>query len=160
MAAPDVIVVGAGVMTKGLTPLFFYPPLLWLAWRRRREMRFPALAFFAGLATMLALLGSWLIPYSRRAPVGELQTQWSAEILKFYTGVGLSDLLEHVLTYPLMLIALGLPWTLYLLFLRPEGRRSLRRRDPSGCSRRRGSRAAFSPGTAEGRPGRSRPPSW
>ena len=120
--------VAAGVLTKGLAPIFFYPPVLLWAWLYRRDSRFSGPAFTAGLLVMLGLVAAWLVPYAQRAPLGELQGKWASEVRLLTLDEGWLAALLHALLYPFLLVGVALPWSLRLFALRHrEARREAMR---------------------------------
>ena len=123
------IFVACGVLTKILAPAFFYPPVLYLAWKRRSEIRFSAPAFLLGLLSAAALVGVWLVPYSMLSPAGDLKQRWLMEIIVRTVSKGAGEILIHLATYPFQLVGWMLPWSLFLLLLafHPASRRAARR---------------------------------
>lgn len=121
---------GAGILTKGLAPLFFYPPALYHALKDRPWGRSARRAFVAGLLVEVALVSAWVIPYAIRAPAGALVVRWAVELVqRTPLRSSASQLLNHLLVYPLEVLGNTLPWSaLFLLWLLPETRRSMRKR--------------------------------
>jgi len=119
------VFVAAGVLTKGLAPLFFYPPVLFFAWRHRDRIRFSFPAFLTGLAAFGLVLGAWLVPYSRSVPVGDLEGSGMRELLWVFKKAGLAGALKHPISYPLMVLATTMPWGIYLLAMGREIRTEL-----------------------------------
>ena len=118
--------VGLGVLTKGLAPLFFHPPVLAVTWRRR-EVRFAPLAFAGGLLLLLAVVAAWVVPYARLGPALALGDRLVAEVAQRTVASGGSDALRHAVTYPLVLLGAAAPWSLVTLaLLRPRARATLR----------------------------------
>jgi 4-amino-4-deoxy-L-arabinose transferase-like glycosyltransferase len=105
--------VAAGVLTKGLAPLFFHPPALLTAWRLR--LRKQPVAFAAGLVVMLTLVAAWVVPYARSGPVQALGERLSSEVAQRTTEGGLAGGLRHLARYPLVLLGAAAPWSLLLL---------------------------------------------
>jgi 4-amino-4-deoxy-L-arabinose transferase-like glycosyltransferase len=111
-----------GILTKGISPLFFYPPVLWLAVRSRRDFPFSLKAFLAGLAAEVCLVAAWLVPYSSAASLTSLgRNLWSGEVMSrtpFASTLG--ALLEHLLAFPFEVLGSLLPWSgAALLWLAP-----------------------------------------
>ena len=123
--------VGAGVLTKGLAPIFFYPPVLLWAWHYRKASRFSFPAFATGLLAMLGLVAAWLVPYSRMAQLADLQDKWASEVRVLTLDESWLVLLRHPFLYPFLLLGVALPWSLQLLALR----RSEARRAALSCLR-------------------------
>jgi 4-amino-4-deoxy-L-arabinose transferase-like glycosyltransferase len=125
--------VAAGVLTKGIAPLFFYPPVIYCAWRFRERIRFAPLPFLLGLLAMAAAIAAWLVPYSRSVPVSELEGSGFRELLWVFRKEGLGGTLLHPLKYPLIAIGAAMPWTIYPLVMGRQFLRELRegmRTDP------------------------------
>jgi 4-amino-4-deoxy-L-arabinose transferase-like glycosyltransferase/tetratricopeptide (TPR) repeat protein len=121
------VLVAAGVLTKGFAPIFFYPPVLWFAWRRRGEVRFSAGWFLLGAVLAGLLVSLWMVPYSELASLGDLQSRWGDEVRILTTAHGPAGLLRHVATYPLLLLGVSLPWSLALFGAGPAARAGARR---------------------------------
>jgi 4-amino-4-deoxy-L-arabinose transferase-like glycosyltransferase len=117
--------VAAGVLTKGLAPLFFHPPALLSTWRRRLSLRPVALA--AGFALMLALVAAWVVPYARSGPAQALGARLTSEIAQRTTDRGPADALRHLARYPFVLLGAAAPWSLVVAALVvPRARAALR----------------------------------
>ncbi len=122
-----------GILTKILAPLFFYPPVLFLALRRRRELRFSSIPFGAGVAVMAGLVALWLVPHSRLQDSSALVGGWSMEVAVRTVHYGAAGWLRHLVTYPFQLLGWLLPWSLVLVPMRRDAWRSTFdawRRDP------------------------------
>ncbi len=122
---------GLGILTKGISPLFFYPPVLWLAVRDRRDFPFSPIPFLAGLAAEVCLAAAWLIPYGSAASVPSLvENIWSGEALpRTPFGSNATALLRHLLVFPFECLGSLLPWSAaFLLWLSPGIRSSCLRR--------------------------------
>jgi 4-amino-4-deoxy-L-arabinose transferase-like glycosyltransferase len=120
----------AGILTKGLAPLFFYVPVFYRMWADRPRTRFPVRAFAGGLVAELAIVSAWLIPYASRAPAGPLGSRAAQELLG-RTPLRQSgwSFVSHLFSYPLEVLADTLPWSLLaLLWLLPEARETMRER--------------------------------
>ncbi len=102
-----------GVLTKGLAPLFFHPPALIVAWRRRLPLR--PLALLAGAALMAALVALWVVPYALSGPARALGERLSSEVAQRTTGAGAGEAVRHLLRYPFVLAGAAAPWSLVLL---------------------------------------------
>lgn len=109
--------IALGVLTKGLAPLFFYPPVLAFAWRRRREAGFAPVAFAAGILLLLAVVGAWVVPYALQGPVLALRDRLGSEVAQRTVGSGGADALRHALTYPFVLLGAAAPWSLVVVAL-------------------------------------------
>lgn len=117
---------GPGILTKWISPLFFYPPVLWLSVRHRRDFPFPLKAFLAGLASEACLVAAWLVPYSSAASLASLcRNLWSGEALSrtpFASRLG--AFLEHLLVFPFEVLGSLLPWSAATLLWLAPGIRS------------------------------------
>jgi 4-amino-4-deoxy-L-arabinose transferase-like glycosyltransferase len=84
-------ILAGGILTKGLAPVFFYPPALYCAWQDRKQMPFAWRSFLIGLALEVSLVSAWLIPYAQRSSAAALGQRLTEEILS-RTPVGNSAL--------------------------------------------------------------------
>lgn len=125
---PSQVMVAGGILTKGMAPLYFYPPVLFFAWIDRRRTPFPAKAFLAGLASEFLLVSAWLIPYTYRSSAASLGTQWQQEVLtRISFAGGIKAFLIHLVRFPVEALGNLLPWSLLLLlWILPSVRRPLR----------------------------------
>lgn len=103
---PQVLLAGA-LLTRAVAPLFFYPPALWLAWRRRDIVRFRAAPFLAGLGALLLVVAAWLVPHAIRVPESIPAARQAA-------AVGALDVLRHLARSPFEAFGAALPWSLVL----------------------------------------------
>jgi 4-amino-4-deoxy-L-arabinose transferase-like glycosyltransferase/tetratricopeptide (TPR) repeat protein len=120
--------VAAGILTKLIAPLFFYPPVLFLAWRQRRKFPLAPLPFACGLVAVAAVVSAWLVPYSMHFPMRGLTGSWLAELLTRTTAYSWAAFGRHVLLYPVLVVGWMLPWSLLFLLPGPTPWRSLRDR--------------------------------
>jgi 4-amino-4-deoxy-L-arabinose transferase-like glycosyltransferase len=104
--------VAGGVLTKGFAPLFFHPPAIAAAWRRRLPER--PFALLAGALLMLALVALWVVPYALSGPVRALGERLTSEVAQRTTPAGAQGVVRHLLLYPLVLAAAAAPWSLLL----------------------------------------------
>jgi 4-amino-4-deoxy-L-arabinose transferase-like glycosyltransferase len=107
--------VGLGILTKGLAPLFFHPPAAFVAWRRR--MRVPPRAVALGVAVMALVVATWVVAYARSGPLLSLRDRLSAEVALRTTGAPAGQALHHLASYPFVLLVAAAPWTLVLAAL-------------------------------------------
>ncbi len=116
-----------GILTKGLAPLFFYPPVIYLVLKDRKKTPFSIKAFLLGLGAESLLVSAWLIPYSSRLSVSSLGKTFTNEILQrtpLHQGAG--EFIAHFLFFPFEVLGNTLPWSLLLaLGLLPEVRKGL-----------------------------------
>jgi len=116
------IMVAGGILTKGLAPLYFYPPVLFFAWKDRSRTPFSAKAFLAGLAVEVLVVCAWLIPYAYRSSVTSLGMRWKQQVLTrtSFTG-GTEEFLIHLVRFPAETLGNLLPWSaLLLLWILPS----------------------------------------
>ncbi len=121
-------ILAGGILTKGLAPLFFYPPVIYLALKNRTQTPFSIKAFLLGLGTEIILVSAWLIPYSSRLSVTSLGQNFTKEILqRTPLHQGLSNFLTNLFLFPFEVLGNMLPWSLLLaLLLLPEVRKKIR----------------------------------
>ncbi|MEW6440266.1 MAG: hypothetical protein AB1640_04950, partial [bacterium] len=98
------LLLAPAILTKGLAPLFFYPPVLWRAWREPRAFPFSVRAFGAGLCAEILLVSAWLLPSTARVQSRSIDT-WATAM----GSGGAAGFLQHVLSYPLEIAANLLP---------------------------------------------------
>jgi 4-amino-4-deoxy-L-arabinose transferase-like glycosyltransferase len=116
------VMVALGFLTKGLAPLFFYPPVLFCTWMRRRSgIRFSIPAFLLGTLLAIAVATAWLWPYSRMAPTEELQSRWAYELWRLTSGHGWLGFARHLATYPFLVLGVAAPWSLIALLWGADG---------------------------------------
>ncbi|HSB60877.1 MAG TPA: hypothetical protein VLI67_04115, partial [Vicinamibacteria bacterium] len=116
--------VAAGVLTKGIAPLFFYPPVAFCALRRRDAFPFSARAFALGLLVMAALVAAWVVPYSLRSPAAALGERLASEVAERTVGFAPGRIAWHLLSYPAVVLGSAAPWSLGLLALAAAAGRS------------------------------------
>lgn len=111
---------GMGILTKGVSPLFFYPGAL-LATALRRERRHGSLLLVHALLA-LVLPGLWAAALAARGSWGELVSTAGAEVVDKAAGT-VGAFLGHLVTYPARMFMVLLPWSLLALlgFRRPGG---------------------------------------
>ena len=116
-----------GILTKGLAPFFFYPPVLFCLIRERKKTPFSLWAFIAGLGAEILLVSAWIVPYASQTSVSSLGNKFSQEILKRTPlQKGLDDFFVHLFSFPLEILGNALPWSLlFLLWLSPSVRKAL-----------------------------------
>jgi len=108
-----------GILTKGLAPFFFYPPVVYYLIRERKKTTFSLGAIIAGLGAEILLVSAWIAPYAAQTSVSSLGNRFSQEILK-RTPLqrGAEDFVVHLFSFPLEILGNALPWSLlFLLWL-------------------------------------------
>ncbi len=123
--APQLFV-GLGILTKGLAPVFVYPPILIFAWRERLRPAWGATA--AGLLLLAGIVGAWLVPFSLSGSLEALRSTGADEVLqRTAVGRGAADIALGLLRYPFEVLTNLLPWSLFVLPLfHPTTRRLVR----------------------------------
>jgi 4-amino-4-deoxy-L-arabinose transferase-like glycosyltransferase len=121
-------ILAGGVLTKGLAPVFFYPPTLYCAWQDRKQMPFTLRPFLMGLALEIVLVSAWLLPYSRRSSAAALGQRWTEELLsRTPAGNNALAFVAHLVYFPFEIIGAMMPWSLVFGFcLLPQVRQSIR----------------------------------
>jgi 4-amino-4-deoxy-L-arabinose transferase-like glycosyltransferase len=122
-------ILAGGILTKGLAPVFFYPPALYCAWQDRKQMPFAWRPFLMGLAIEVSLVSAWLIPYAQRSSAAALGQRLTEEILsRTPAGNSALEFIAHLVSFPFELLGAMLPWSLVFgLCLLPQVRQSVRR---------------------------------
>ncbi len=114
---------GLGILTKGVSPLFFYPGLLIHALLQRAERRRAALRLATHLGLSLVLPVAWALALRAgghsEAMLGTAASEISGKALG---NVG--SWLAHIAVYPVRLWIVLLPWSLVLLAIRRRERSS------------------------------------
>jgi 4-amino-4-deoxy-L-arabinose transferase-like glycosyltransferase len=115
--------VALGALSKGLqAPVYFVGTcVVFLALRRDWRWLFSA-AHLAGIATLVAIIGAWLVPFARENPHA-LDDIWTGLAQDRFTLDGLAG---HLVAYPLETLACLLPWSALLVgWLKPSIRRGI-----------------------------------
>jgi 4-amino-4-deoxy-L-arabinose transferase-like glycosyltransferase len=122
-------ILAGGILTKGLAPVFFYPPALYCAWQDRKDMPFAWRPLLIGLAIEVSLVSAWLIPYAQRSSAAALGQRWTEEILaRTPAGNSALEFVVHLVSFPFEILGAMLPWSLVFgLCLLPQVRQSVRR---------------------------------
>jgi len=111
------IFLGLGLLAKGPSHvLFFYLIVGAVLWRNRRLRNLTHPAHFIGVAVMLGIFVTWLIPYFQALPSRSPLQAWSREAaVAFHGEEGRSE--DWLLNFPRGFAYL-LPWVLLLPFIR------------------------------------------
>lgn len=112
--APQALL-GIGILTKGIAPVFFYPPVLFCVWLYRRENRVSYAGLVSGAVLMILVVAAWLVPYSLQVPIEVLQTRWIKEIGERAVDPDNPPVLLHLAKYPVRLLGIAMPWSLAVL---------------------------------------------
>jgi 4-amino-4-deoxy-L-arabinose transferase-like glycosyltransferase len=101
---------GLGILTKGLSPLFFYPGMLVyaLVFSGRRWMMVRDIGLHLGLSLVLPL--AWLALYVLQGDGERLLSGFSSQVADRVEG-GTMDLLRHAAVYPFIVFVSLMPWT-------------------------------------------------
>jgi len=106
---------GAGILTKFLSPLFFYPGIFLIHLLPYRNFRRHAGRLLVhGLVALIPVL-IWLALYHRQTDAGSLLAGYVHEFAGRAPGM-LLDSLRHLIGYPLKIAVVLLPWTVALVF--------------------------------------------
>ncbi len=117
--------VGLAVLAKGIAPLYFYPPILFLVWRRRADFPCSARAFVLGALVLLLIIATWIVPFALESSLPALTRQAGAEIAERTPLHQPAPGANKQPPYPVMLLLAGSPWSLVLLALvLPRARRA------------------------------------
>ncbi|MBU0518098.1 hypothetical protein KJ564_04090 [bacterium] len=106
---------GAGLLTKGLSPLYFYPAVLLVAcFTQQNRLRKLSLI---GLHFLMSLLlpAVWLWLYSLEGSLSDLLRIFTAEVSEKSTG-SVGAFLWHLIYFPGKIFIVLLPWSLILAF--------------------------------------------
>jgi 4-amino-4-deoxy-L-arabinose transferase-like glycosyltransferase len=119
--AASALCMGLGVLTKGVSPLFFYPALVLLALLepQARGRRLTLLGLHAGLA--LVLPGLWLLALHARGTAGQFLATGGQEVAEKALGT-IGGYLRHLVAYPPRMFVVLLPWTALLAATWRRGR--------------------------------------
>jgi len=109
------VFMAAGVLTKGMSVLFFYPAIILYTFRyaRNKGKRFGFLGLH--LLISLALPAIWVLLFYYHGDAGHLMMKFSREI-SARAEKGLFDYAAHILYYPVRVFAVLMPWTFALIF--------------------------------------------
>lgn len=111
---------GMGILTKGLSPLYFYPGILIfiVADRTKRAERIRLLLVHFSLSMVLPVV--WLVLYSFHGDVQSLLSMFSSEVAS-RTDRSLWGSPWHLFSFPLKVFRVLLPWSLVVwLAYRPN----------------------------------------
>lgn len=111
------VLLAAGVLTKWISPLLFYPPVLFCAWYWRRQVRLSWPALVTGFAAMAGIVAIWFVPYCLIAGGEDLGGQLADQLADRTVRLDARVIITHVATYPFKLFAVALPWSLVPLFV-------------------------------------------
>jgi len=119
--------VGLAILAKGIAPLYFYPPLLFLAWRCRAQFPFSTRAFVLGAVALAVLVAAWIVPFALESSLPALTRQAGSEIAERTPLREPAPGANRQPPYPVMLLLAASPWSLLLLApLVPRVRRATR----------------------------------
>ncbi|MEM6731330.1 MAG: hypothetical protein AAF658_07220 [Myxococcota bacterium] len=125
------VLIAAGILTKGLAPLFVYPPMLATLWlERRRGDTTPIRPFhaLAGLAACIAVVALWVVPLYNSGTLDAVGSTGADEMLQ-RTAVekGVTALLVGLVRFPIEVAVNLLPWSLLIFApLSPRVRETIR----------------------------------
>jgi len=104
---------GAGILTKGVSPVFFYPAMLiYILWKSPRPaQRIKYLVIHLFLSLILPI--GWVILYSLHGNLNLLLNIFNSEV-KLRTQWSIFNFLKHLIYYPIKIWIVLLPWSLVL----------------------------------------------
>lgn len=105
---------GCGILTKGISPIFFYPAMVLHTARLKEERAARAKYLGLHLCTALLLPLLWIGIYAVRGNLGEMLYTMSDQVSSRTEG-GMGDFLVHLVTFPAEVLVVMLPWSLLLL---------------------------------------------
>lgn len=107
----------AGVLTKGIPPLFFQAiTLLVIFLINKNYKRLFSIWHFAGIGLLILLAGAYFYLYSLHHDAGPYLARLFTETFsRTSLEASFADNLRHLLNFPVMLIKISAPW--FLLFL-------------------------------------------
>jgi 4-amino-4-deoxy-L-arabinose transferase-like glycosyltransferase len=121
-------------LTKGFPALAFQALTLlgWLVWRRRARW-LASWRHLAGLGAFAVVVGGYLALYAREGDAGALLLRLFVDSGERTAGsgrFGLGAALLHLVTFPLEVVNIGLPWSLLAGFLALPAARARVRAEP------------------------------
>lgn len=101
---------GAGILTKGMSPLFFYPGALALILAKREAWGKRAVYLLAHAALSLLLPAAWLWLYAKHGDIANLLGVASSEV-SARADRSFGEFLGHLFTFPPELFLALVPWS-------------------------------------------------
>jgi len=109
------VLMGLGILTKGTSPLFFYPGLVLHAWMHPeiRSKRLKSLFLHSLLSPIFPLI--WMLLYYLHGDLNSFMKGFLLEIGGRARG-NFGKFLPHLVAYPFKVMAALLPWSLVVVF--------------------------------------------
>ena len=120
---PSHLMVAGGLLTKGLSPLFFWPPVIVWELVERRRAREPAsgrawLQVSIGLAAMALVVAAWVVPYALSGSLDLLLATGKEQILDRTPGdKSALRFFAHLAAFPFEILGNLMPWSLLVFAL-------------------------------------------
>ncbi len=109
---------GASILTKGISPLFFYPGLLMYLYFEKDKNEFLKKIFFHFLLSLILPL-TWLFLYSMYGNINEFFHNVFFEV-KDRTISNFYDIITDALLFPIRAFLALFPWSIFIIFLKKE----------------------------------------
>ncbi len=109
------IFMGLGILTKGVSPIFFYPGIIlyMFFYKKRRFEHFKYL--FLHMLLSLILPALWLFAYHSTGNVNNIILGFSSEAASRTTS-GFIKFIKHILIFPIKAVSACLPWSILIFF--------------------------------------------
>jgi 4-amino-4-deoxy-L-arabinose transferase-like glycosyltransferase len=119
---------GLAALAKGPQgPLYFAGPVIVYLALQRQWRRLFSWQHLVGLAAGAVVVGAWHVPYARQVEGPVVLQTWGALAAARFDYSQLTDVVGHLLTFPVEVFACLLPWSLLLwAYLSPTARAALR----------------------------------
>ncbi|BAI80651.1 hypothetical protein DEFDS_1182 [Deferribacter desulfuricans SSM1] len=110
------IFMGLGILTKGVSPLFFYPGIVVYLLLHKRNQFYSYIKFLLlHLLLSLILPTCWIILYYYNGNINDLITVFSSEATSRAKGE-IGRIVTHFLVFPLRIFLALFPWSILLFF--------------------------------------------
>jgi len=106
---------GAGFLTKGLSPLYFYPAVLLTAFLQKDRRFRQVLLILLHFMLSLILPAIWLWLYAENGNLTELVRIFSSEVSEKSVG-SVGTFFWHLIYFPLKIFLVLMPWSMVVLF--------------------------------------------
>ncbi len=107
---------GVSILTKGISPMFFYPAFLIYYFFKKEDLpknAFKLILHFV-LSMLLPLL--WLYLYSLNSGLNPLFSMYTREVSSRMVG-SLFEIFSHILVFPLRVLLALFPWSIVFIFI-------------------------------------------
>jgi len=109
------IFMGLGILTKGLSPIYFYPGILLFHILNKEDRTRKILMLVAHLILSLLLPALWLVAYHFNGDINYLFQNYSSEVSNRTKGE-IWPFLLHIVEYPARIFFVLFPWTFILVY--------------------------------------------